>query len=411
MSRLPLVTGLDIGSTAIRIAVAQGTAHEHLQVLGLAEVPSEGIHKGVITSIEDAVSAISGCLEKVERMTGTPPEHAWVGINGSHILAQSSHGVIAVSKPNGEIGEDDLSRVVEAAQTVATPPNYEILHVLPRSFTVDSQPGVKDPVGMTGVRLEVEAQIIQGQTAQIKNLTKCVYRTGVDIDGLVLTVLANAEAVLSKRQKELGVILINIGGATTSILVCEEGDPLHAAVVPVGSGHITNDIAIGLRTSIDLAEKLKIDYGHAVADEINKRDEINLSEFTDENILINRKHLAEIIEARLEEIFDLVDRELNKIDRSGKLPAGVVLTGGGAKLSGAVEVAKRRFRLPACLGYPLEVTSPLERINDLSFGTALGLARWGLKQGTSPGGLHLPHLSGMHDVTGKVKKWLQSLMP
>lgn len=411
MPRLPLVTGLDIGSTAIRVAVAQGTAHDHLQVLGLAEVPSEGIHKGVVTSIEDAVSAISGCLEKAERMTGTPVEHAWVGINGSHILAQSSHGVIAVSKPNGEIGEDDLSRVVEAAQAVATPPNYEILHVLPRSFTVDSQPGVKDPVGMTGVRLEVEAQIIQGQVAQIKNLTKCVYRTGVDIDGLVLAVLANAEAVLSKRQKELGVVLVNIGGATTSILVCEEGDPLHAAVLPVGSGHITNDIAIGLRISIDLAEKLKIDYGHAVPDEINKREEINLSEFVDDSAVISRKHLAEIIEARLEEVFDLVDRELNKIDRSGKLPAGIVLTGGGAKLSGVVEVAKRKFRLPAVLGYPLEVTSPLERINDLSFSTALGLARWGLKQGTTSGGLHLPNLSSMHDVTGKVKKWLQSLMP
>lgn len=411
MPRLPLVTGLDIGSTAIRVAVAQGTAHDHLQVLGLAEVPSEGIHKGVVTSIEDAVSAISGCLEKAERMTGTPVEHAWVGINGSHILAQSSHGVIAVSKPNGEIGEDDLSRVVEAAQAVATPPNYEILHVLPRSFTVDSQPGVKDPVGMTGVRLEVEAQIIQGQVAQIKNLTKCVYRTGVDIDGLVLAVLANAEAVLSKRQKELGVVLVNIGGATTSILVCEEGDPLHAAILPVGSGHITNDIAIGLRTSIDLAEKLKIDYGHAVPDEINKREEINLSEFMDDSAVISRKHLAEIIEARLEEIFDLVDRELNKIDRSGKLPAGVVLTGGGAKLSGVVDVAKQKFRLPAGLGYPLEVTSPLERINDLSFSTALGLTRWGLKQGTSSGGLHFPNLSGMHDMTGKVKKWLQSLMP
>lgn len=411
MTRSPLITGLDIGSTAIRVAVAQATAHEHLQVLGLAEVPSEGIHKGVVTSIEDAVSAISGCLEKVERLTGTPAERAWVGINGSHILAQSSHGVIAVAKPSGEIAEDDVKRVVEAAQAVATPPNYEILHVLPRSFVVDSQPGIKDPIGMTGVRLEVEAQIIEGQTSQIKNLTKCVYRTGVDIESVVLAVLANAEAVLSKRQRELGVVLVNLGGATTSVLVCEDGDPLHAAVLPVGAGHITNDVAIGLRTSIDIAEKLKIDYGHAVADEVGKREEIDLAEFSDEAGTVSRRQVAEIIEARCEEIFDLVERELAKIDRAGKLPAGVVITGGGAKLSGILEVAKHKLRLPASLGYALEVASPLERVNDLAFTTALGLVRWGSHQAEPVSGWRLPKFTAVSGMTGKVKKWFQALMP
>lgn len=411
MAHPTLIAGLDIGSTAVRLAVAQTTSHDHLQVVGLAEVPSEGIHKGVVTSIEDAVSAISSCLEKAERLTGTPIEHAWVGINGSHILAQSSHGVIAVAKPNGEIGEDDVNRVVEAAQAVATPPNYEILHVLPRSFAVDSQGSIKDPVGMTGVRLEVEAQIIQGQSAQIKNLTKCVYRTGLDIDDLVLAILANAEVVLSKRQKELGVVVVNIGGATTSLLVCEDGDALHAAVLPVGSGHITNDLAIGLRTSIDIAEKLKVDYGHAVPEEVGKREEINLGEFSSEESVVNRREVSEIIEARLEEIFDLVDRELTKLDRSGKLPAGIVLTGGGAKLSGMVDVAKRRLRLPASIGYPLEVASPLERVNDLAFTTALGLVRWGVQQQVASAGFRLPKFAAMQDVGGKVKKWFQALMP
>lgn len=410
MAHPTLISGLDIGSTAIRLAVAQSSPHEHLQIVGLAEVPSEGIHKGVVTSIEDAVSAISACLEKAERLTGTPIEHAWIGINGSHILAQSSHGVIAVAKPNGEIGEDDVNRVVEAAQAVASPPNYEILHVLPRSFAVDSQGGIKDPVGMTGVRLEVEAQIIQGQSAQIKNLTKCVYRTGVDIDDLVLAILANAEVVLSKRQKELGVVAVNIGGATTSLLVCEDGDALHAAVLPVGAGHITNDLAIGLRTSIDIAEKLKVDYGHAVPDEVGKREEINLGDFSPEEGTVSRREVADIIEARLEEIFDLVDRELQKLDRSGKLPAGVVLTGGGAKLSGIVDVAKRKLRLPASIGYPLEVASPLERVNDLSFTTALGLVRWGAQQQVAPSGFKLPKF-GLGDMGGKVKKWFQALMP
>jgi len=412
MAASRLITGLDIGSTAIRVAVAQAAPNSsHLQVIGLAEVPSEGINRGVITSIEDSVSAISSCLEKVERMTGTPVEHSWVGINGPHILAQSSHGVIAVAKPNGEIGEDDITRVVEAAQAVATPPNYEILHVLPRSFTVDSQPGIKDPVGMTGVRLEVEAQIIEGQSAQIKNLTKCVYRTGIDIDDLVLAVLANAEVVLSRRQRELGVAVINLGGATTSLLVCEEGDPLHVAILPVGSGHITNDIAIGLRTSIDVAEKLKIDYGYAVSSEVSKREDIDLSEFSNEEGVVSRRHVSEIAEARLEEIFELIDRELTKIERSGKLPAGIVLTGGGAKLPGIVEVAKRRFRLPATLGYALEVASPLEKISDMSFTTALGLVRWGATQEAPATGFKLGGLHILGGASGRVKKWLQSLMP
>ncbi len=405
------ITGLDIGSTAIRVAVAQVTAGESLQVIGLAEVPSEGIHKGVVTSIDDAVSAISSCLEKVERMTGSPVEHAWVGINGSHIQAQSSHGVIAVAKPNGEIGEDDVARVVEAAQAVATPPNYEILHVLPRSFVVDGQAGIKDPVGMTGVRLEVEAQIIEGQIAQVKNLTKCVYRTGVDIDDLVLGILANTEAVVTKRQKELGVVVVNIGGSTTSMLVCEDGDPLHAAILPVGSGHITNDIAIGLRTSIDVAERLKIDYGQATSSDIGKREEIDLAEISSEEGTVSRKHLAEIIEARLEEIFSLVDRELSKIERSGKLPAGVILTGGGVKLPGVVEVAKHQFRLPATLGYPLDVASPLEKVNDLSFSTALGLVRWGAGQAEGPKGFHLPKFSSVSQVLDKIKSLPKLFMP
>jgi cell division protein FtsA len=407
-----IITGLDIGSTAIRVAVAQVGDNNNLQVIGLAEVPSEGIHKGVVTSIDDAVSAISSCLEKVERMTGTPVEHAWVGINGSHIQSQSSHGVIAVSKPNGEIGEDDINRVVEAAQAVAKPPNYEILHVLPRSFTVDGQAGIKDPLGMTGVRLEVEAQIIEGQIPQIKNLTKCVYRAGVDIDDLVLGILANTEAVVTKRQKELGVAVVNIGGSTTSLLVCEDGDPLHAAILPVGSGHITNDIAIGLRTSIDIAERLKIDYGQATSADVGKREEIDLAELSADEGIINRRHLVEIIEARIEEIFSLVDKELTKIDRSGKLPAGVVLTGGGVKLPGVIEVAKREFRLPAMLGYPLEVASPLEKINDPAFSTALGLARWGLVQAVvAPTGWHLPRFSSISQVLEKIKNLPKIFLP
>jgi len=222
MAKEEIVVGLDIGSTTIRVAVGQRNIEDNeIHIIGAAEHPAEGINKGVITSIEDAISSISAALEKAERMTGVPIEQAYISINGSHIISQESHGVVAVSKADGEIRDDDVARVIEAAQTVATPPNYEILHVIPRQFTVDNQKGIKDPVGMTGIKLEVEAQIILGLTSQIKNLTKCIYRTGVDIQDLVLGVLAASESVLSKRQKELGVCLVNLGGLTTNIMVFE----------------------------------------------------------------------------------------------------------------------------------------------------------------------------------------------
>jgi cell division protein FtsA len=416
MAKDGIITGLDIGSTTIRIAVGQVNPHDHkIHVLGAAEHPAEGVSKGAVTSIEDAVSSISGVLEKVERMTGVPVERAYVGINGSHITSQESHGVIAVSKADGEIREEDVERVIEAAQAVATPPNYEILHVIPRSFTVDNQKGIKDPIGMSGIRLEVDAQIIQGLSAQIKNLTKCIYRTGIDIDDVVLGVLASAEAVLTKKQKDLGVALLNIGGATTSLLVFEEGDVLHTAILPVGASHVTNDIAIGLRTSIDLAEKVKIEFGSALPEEINKREDINLADIDSrEEGVVSRKHVAEIIEARCEEIFKMADKELQKIDRSGLLPAGVVLTGGGAKLSGLIEIAKREFKLPASLGFPLDLgPTAVDKVNDSNFSTAIGLLYWGSGFLQKPGGsrLGLPKLASVGDVSNKMKKWFKSLIP
>lgn len=413
MAQDEIITGLDVGSTTVRVVVGQKNENDlKVHILGIAESPSEGISKGVINSIEDAVSSISSCLEKAERMTGIPIEHAFVGISGSHIISQDSHGVIAVAKADGEIKEDDVERAIEAAQTVATPPNYEILHVIPRSFTVDSQRGIKDPLGMTGIRLEVDAQIILGLSSQIKNLTKCIYRTSVDIDDLVLGVLAASEAILTKRQKELGVAIVNIGGSTTSLLVLEEGDVIHTAVLPLGSGHITNDIAIGLRTSIDVAEKVKLEFGSSLPGEIHKREEIDLSEVSSqETERVSRKHVAEIIEARLEEIFDLVEKELKKINRSGLLPAGIVLTGGGAKLPGIVETAKATFKLPSQIGYPLEVVTAIDKINDPTFTTAIGLVLWGSELSPKLSRFSLKGFSSVKEVTGKMKKWFKSLTP
>lgn len=382
MSDQPLIAGLDIGSSAIRIAVGQPSVgpEQHPHIVGVAEVPSQGISRGVITSIDDAVSSITACLEKVERISGVGVERVWVGISGSHIASQESRGVVAVAKPNGEISEADVERAIEAARTVATPPNYEILHVIPKSFTVDGQAGIRDPIGMTGVRLEVDTQIIQGLSSQIKNLTKSIFRTGLDVEDLVLAILATAETVLNPRSKQLGAAVINIGGSTTSLAVYEEGDILHTAILPVGSEHITSDIAIGLRISIDAAEKIKLQYGTALAKDVGKREEIDLGEMSGAGVsgnVVSKRYISEIIEARVEEIIDKVDVELKKVNRSGMLPAGVTLTGGGAKLPGIIDVAKRKLRLPAALGYPVNVTSTVDKSNDVTFTTAIGLVLWG----------------------------------
>jgi len=411
MSKEEIITGLDLGSTAVRIVVGQLT-EGRLHIIGAAEVPAEGVSKGVVTSIEDATASIANCLDRATKMIGMPIEQAFVGISGSHIICQESRGVVAVSKTDGEIREEDVERAIEAARTVTTPANYDILHVIPKSFTVDGQKGIKDPIGMTGIRLEVDAQIILGLSSQIKNLTKSVYQTGLDIEDLVLSVLATAEAVVTKRQKELGVVVVNIGGATTSIVVFEEGDVVHTAVLPVGSEHITSDIAICLRISIDAAERIKLEHGSASPKDLSKRDEIDLREFSEtESGIVSKKNIAEIVEARVEEIFDKVDRELTKVGRSGLLPAGAVLTGGGAKLPAITEIAKKKLRLPSSLGYPLNLSSVVDKVHDLSFATALGLILWGEEArsgGSGRGGVG-DWLSIGKSIAG-MKKWFKSLI-
>jgi len=414
MAKQEIISGLDVGSSVIRLAVGQKTdaEEESLHIIGAAETPAEGINRGVITSIDDSVSGITACLEKAERMSGMPIESAWVGISGGQITSLESKGVVAVSRSNGEISEDDVERSIEAARTVATPPNYEILHVIPKSFTVDGQTGIKDPIGMTGVRLEVDAQVIQGLSVQIKNLTKAVYRTGLEIEDLVLSILATSEAVLTNRQKELGVIVVNIGGSTTSLAVFEENDILHTAVIPIGSEHITSDIAIGLRISIDAAEKIKLEFGSALPAKINKREEFDVGEIEGgESNFISKKYVAEIIEARVEEIFEKIDSELKKIGRSGKLPAGVILTGGGAKLEGLIDLARRELRLPASLGKPVGITSAIDKINDAAFSTAIGLVLWGNQLQQQSQGLSklFPTFKTVQKLSFKTKQWFKKL--
>lgn len=416
-----IYVGLDIGSHAIRVAVGKGVpsaadGKSQVHVIGAVEVPSMGVNRGTITGIEDAVSSVSKALEQAERLTGLPLASAWVAISGSHIISQESRGVIGVSRSDGEIREEDVERAIEAARTVATPTNYEILHVIPKTFIVDGQRGIKDAVGMNGIRLEVDALIIQGLSSQIKNLTKCIYRTGLDIEDLVYSILATAESVVTNRQKELGVCVVNIGASTTSVAVFEEGEILHTAVLPVGGAHVTNDIALGLRTSLEVAEQVKLRCATCRPDDVSKKDEIDLADFgAPESEVVGRRFVADITEARVEEIFQMVDRELKKVDRSGMLPAGMMLTGGTAKLCGILEIAKDTMRLPVSLGTPIGISSVIERAHDPSMSTAIGLVLWGqnIKSAGDGGrfGNILAKFKGVDKWTGGFKKMLKSLKP
>ncbi|MBI2483702.1 cell division protein FtsA [Candidatus Uhrbacteria bacterium] len=411
------ITALDVGSSAIRAVVSQifqeGTEYK-LQVLGAAEHPSEGVNRGSITSIDDASASISACIEKAERMSGIPIESALVGISGVHIVSQTCRGIIAVGKINGEISKSDVDRALDSARTIATPPNHEILHVIPRSSIIDGQISTKDPIGMTGSRLEVDALVIQGFAAEIRNFTKCIYRTNLEIEDLVFSILATAEAVLTNKQKELGVVLINIGASTTSLIVYEEGEVLHTAVIPMGSDHITSDIAIGLRISIELAEKIKLEYGDLIVRETPKKGEIHLSEFDAmEQGSVSAKYVHQIIEARVEEIFDKIEHELKKIGRSGILPGGAILTGGGSKLGGIVEIAKKRLKLPVAYAMLKNVVNVIDRVHDQTFVTAMSIAHWGLfmHQQRNRGNRSFISLEHSFDIRSRVKKLFKSLLP
>jgi cell division protein FtsA len=411
-----IITGLDIGTQAVRIVAGHllpPEAADRVHIIAAVEVKSVGISRGNIISIEEAVTAVSTAIEQAERIVGESLDSAIVAVSGTGVISQSSHGVIGVSRADGEIREEDVERAIEAARMVPTPANYEIIHVLPKSFIVDGTAGVRDPVGMTGIRLDVEAQIVQGLSSHIKNLTKCVHRTGIEIDNLVLGALASAEATTPARSRDLGVVSVNIGSASTSVVVYEGGDVMHIAVIPVGSEHITNDIAIGLRTSLDVAEQAKLEFGSAAPKEIAKKNEIDLMDLgAAESEKISKKYLCEIIEARVEEIFEKIDRELRKIDRSGMLPAGAVLTGGGAKLAGITEVGKRILRLPCTIGYPTGISTITDKASDTSFSTAVGLLLWSAASASAKEGngfsLKMPNLGG---VGKNVKKFFKSFMP
>jgi len=415
MAKESIIVGLDVGSCFIRTVVAKMRADQTKpQIIGMGQVLSFGLRRGIVVDIEEAVKNISQSVQEAERSSGLSIERAYVSLSGNHITSRASKGVVAVSRADGEISREDVERAINAASAIPLSPNREILHIIPRSFSVDDQKGIKDPAGMNGVRLEVDALIIEGATPFIKNLTKCISEVGLEIEGLVLASLAASRAALTKRQKELGVLALDLGGGTASLIVFEEGDIIHSCVLPIGSSHITSDIAIGLRSNIDLAEKVKLEYGSALVSEISKKDNINLSKLSgEEKGVIPRVQVAEIIEARLSEVFDLVNKELREIDRQGLLPAGVVLLGGGAKIPSLVDLAKEGLKLPAQVGFPLELEGIVEEVDDPAFATAIGLVLWSIDERVKSGRLGVIPFGrfSISSTVNKIKSWLRGFLP
>lgn len=403
-------TALDVGTSTVQAVVAEEQKGGGLRILGMGVSPSAGVRKGVVVDLEEAASSIRQAVDEARRSAGVPVRSVWVGVGGAYISVSSSRGVVAVSRADGEISPEDVRRSISAAETfIAKNPNKEILHVIPRDFKVDHEAGIKDPVGMHGIRLEADTLIVECSAPFLKNLFKCVEQAGLKVEDYVFSPLASSEAVLTKRQKELGVMLLDLGGGTASFIVYEEGVPIHAGVVPIGGNHITNDVAIGFRTHVDIAEQIKVAHGFCLPTELPKRENIRLAEYIPEETgSYSRKELAEIIEARLKDIFELLHKELKKVDRVQLLPAGIVIVGGSATIPGLVELARREMKLPVEIGRPKVLESEDDEFAP-ALSPVLGLVQWAYSKSSRESYPWMSRVSGAGKSS--LARWLRSLLP
>jgi cell division protein FtsA len=405
------IASLDIGSTKVCCVVASAPSAEEpdqLTVYGVGEVPSEGLRKGVIVNLDRTVKAIESAVRAAERMSGHRVESVYAGLAGQHMRSVNSRGVVAVAGGDREITQKDVDRVIEAARTVAIPSDSEVIHVMPRGFTVDGQEGVRDAVGMSGSRLEVETHIIAGATTAVQNVVKAVHAAGFNVDDLVTQSLASAEAVLNDNELDLGVAVADVGGGTTDVAIFADGSVHHTAVIPVGGNHVTNDLAIGLRTSLADAEAAKINYGHALPHLIPRDEVIDIQPIGAERVQgVPRIYLAEIINPRATELIELIRVELERSGQSGLLPGGLVLTGGGAKLLGLPELAAEILDLPVRVGVPINVRGMSDKVAGPSFATAVGLLKWGAKLAAPAHASNGSSALSLSEIFQRSRRWLR----
>ena len=403
---MKLILGLDLGNQNFRLVLGTITKSGKPKILAALERPSAGLSKGSVVDFEDLTQALKETFGELKNIFKHSPKNVVINVSGPHSAIKTGRGVIAISRADGEISENDINQAIQKSQEINLTANKTILHTIPREFTVDDLTGIKDPIGMHGIKLEVDSLIVEGFLPNIKTIRKCFNEINRRISELVFTPLAASRSSISKKQEEVGTAIVDLGAEITSLAVFEDGKILTAAVFPWGANHITHDIAICLKTSLDTAEKVKLAYGSAIPFDVSRRDTIDLSkiskEFTHE---ISRRYLAEIIEARLEEIFDFLNEELKKINRQGKLPGGVVLTGGGAKLPQIVDFVKNHLRLPARIGHPVNLDGEdtkgelLELIDDPAFAVATGLFLVGLDSlGSEKITLSSPFLSKLKKI-------------
>ena len=400
------IVSIDVGTTKICTLVAEADEYDSLRIVGVGVAPSRGLRKGVVVNVDEATSAISASVERAERQSGYKIEGAYVGVAGGHISSVNSRGVVAASRPERGITQDDIDRALDAAQAIAIPYNREIIHIIPRGFIVDGQDGIRDPLGMVGYRLEVEAHIVTGASASVHNLVKCVQGAGVSVDGLILEPLASGDAVLTSTEREMGVVLADVGGGTTDIAIFIEGSIWHTVVLATGGNHLTNDIAVGLRTPFTAAEEIKKTHGYALADHIED-EPIDVFAFGDSaRQTVSRRFLAEIIEARTEEIFSLILGEIKRSGYDGLLPAGVVLCGGTSDLSGIKELGRNILQLPVRVGSPNHLEGLVDVISSPAYATSVGLLLWGLREeaASHPG-------KEKEGLRHRIGRWLRSFLP
>ncbi len=407
MQKNNLVVGLDIGTTKI-CAIVGEMKDEKIDIIGIGSAPSRGLRKGVVININETVNSIRKAIEDAELMAGCDISSVYAGIAGGHIRGMNSHGIVAVKE--SEVSETDVERVIDAAKAVAIPVDREVIHILPQEFVIDDQDGIQEPLGMSGVRLEVKVHIVTGAVAAAQNIVKCAQRHHLGVSDIVLEQLASAMAVLSEDEKELGVAVVDIGGGTTDLAIFFNGAIQHTSVIAIGGQHLTNDIAVGLRTPQEEAETIKQSYGCASSQHIGKEETIEVPSIgTRPSRILRRQILGDILEPRVEEIFELVRREIERVKLTELLASGVVLTGGTTLLPGMVEMAEEIIGLPVRRGIPQGVGGLVDIISSPKYATGVGLVLYGC-QHMDHRHFHVRDENVFGKVKSRMKAWLQDVI-